>query len=346
MNYDTANQKVLGNCPACQRLMQIPVVTDVASVAKCPHCQNEVRVRDLLASAVPEAEIISNDEDANKNHVSDYVADRQRVYDTDKSKKREKFEVPNQLYNGASRRNRKRRNGSKGRSSQSSSSRGSSSRDSSPRRRPNNNGDPANSQVSRGSGTADVSYKVGDSSVTPNSNTSPQSSSVTSSNRSTAASNSVSESSPKPANRSPQPAQDRSRPTSRPRPTPRPRPARSSSGRRSSEMDDEVELGVADVLKFLVGGLIAAPLAYLALLWVLGVDPFGMASTFERISPSIIPDSLRNDFSSDEPQSGFAPPAGDSSSALFGTSSDGGGLEDGFEDEGLPMPSLDPDMVR
>ena len=111
-------------------------------------------------------------------------------------------------------------------------------------------------------------------------------------------------------------------------------------------MDDEVEFGLAEVVKFLVGGVIAAPLAYLALLWVVGVDPFGMASTFESVSPSIIPDSLRSEYVSDEPQSGFAPPAGDSSSALFGSSADDDGFGDDFEDEGLPLPSLDPDLVR
>ena len=94
MNRETDNQKILGNCPSCQRLMQIPVVTDVASVAKCPHCQSQIRVRDLLASAVPEAEIIDGKEKSEKQ-VSDYVADRQRVYDDSVPKTREKFEVPN-----------------------------------------------------------------------------------------------------------------------------------------------------------------------------------------------------------------------------------------------------------
>lgn len=118
--------------------------------------------------------------------------------------------------------------------------------------------------------------------------------------------------------------------------------------------DDEVEFGAAEIFKFLIGGLIAAPLAYLALLWVLGVDPFGMASTFESISPSIIPDSLRSEGYSDEPRSGFAPPTGESSSSLFESSANENGsgsgfengFEDGFEDEGLPLPSLDPDLVR
>ena len=328
MNNGTDNQKILGNCPSCQRLMQIPVVTDVASVAKCPHCQNEIRVRDLLASAVPEAEIIDKNKDSNR--VSGYIADRQRVYDDNKQKPREKFEVPNQLYNGASRRNRKRRVGSKG-----SSSRSSSSRDSSSRRRPSNNGSSSSSQA-RPNSNADVVSKKQSSNVS--SNNSPRPKSEASPNASKAASKSTPANSSRPRSSSsvaPNAAQERRAPTS----VPRPRKS-SSPRRRSSEMDDEVEFGFAEVVKFLVGGLIAAPLAYLALLWVLGVDPFGLAGTFERISPAIVPSSLLSE--SNEPRSGFAPPSGDSSNLLFDTSED-----ESFDDDGdLPLPSLDPDMVR
>ena len=304
--------------------MQIPVVTDVASVAKCPHCQNEIRVRDLLASAVPEAEIIDKNKD--NNRVSGYIADRQRVYDDNKQKPREKFEVPNQLYNGASRRNRKRRVGSKG-----SSSRSSSSRDSSSRRRPSNNGSSSSSQA-RPNSNGDVVSKKQGSNVS--SNNSPRPKSEASPNASKAASKSTPV---KPASSSsvvPDAAQERRAPTS----VPRPRKS-SSSRRRSDDMDDE-EFGLAEVVKFLGGGLIAAPLAYLALLWVLGVDPFGLAGTFERISPAIVPASMLSE--SNEPSSGFAPPSGNSSNLLFEASED-----ESFDDDGdLPLPSLDPDMVR
>jgi len=327
MNNGTDNQKILGNCPSCQRLMQIPVVTDVASVAKCPHCQNEIRVRDLLASAVPEAEIIDKNKD--NNRVSGYIADRQRVYDDNKQKPREKFEVPNQLYNGASRRNRKRRVGSKG-----SSSRSSSSRDSSSRRRPSNNGSSSSSQA-RPNSNADVVSKKQSSNVS--SNNSPRPKSEASPNASNAASKSTPVNSPRPTSSpsvAPDAAQERRAPTS----VPRPRKS-SSSRRRSDDMDDE-EFGLAEVVKFLGGGLIAAPLAYLALLWVLGVDPFGLAGTFERISPAIVPASMLSE--SNEPSSGFAPPSGNSSNLLFEASED-----ESFDDDGdLPLPSLDPDMVR
>jgi hypothetical protein len=107
-------------------------------------------------------------------------------------------------------------------------------------------------------------------------------------------------------------------------------------------MDDDIEFGLADVLKFLIGGLIAAPLAYLALLWVVGVDPFAMASTFERISPAIIPDALRSVNYDDEPSGGFAPPTGEASGELFGESVS----DDSFYDDELPLPTLDPDLVR
>ncbi len=317
--------------------MQIPVVTDVASLAKCPHCNNEIRVRDLLASAVPEAEIIVEEKDTNR--VSDYIADRQRVYDDDSPKSREKFEVPSQLYNGASRRNRKRRNGSRG-----SSSRSSSSRDSSSRQRTGNNGSLENSQSRRPNSGADVSSNGHSSNPNRNSNSGPKSPSVDSSEGSTTANKPTPVSRPASTSR---PAAARNTSQERRAPAPVPRPRKSPSReRRSDHLDDEGEFGVTDILKFLVGGVIAAPLAYLALLWVLGVDPFGMASTFESVSPSIIPDSLRSEGYGDEPRSGFAPPAGDSSSALFGSSAGDDGLGGDFEDDDMPLPSLDPDMVR
>lgn len=345
MNHGTDNQKVLGNCPSCQRLMQIPVVTDVASLAKCPHCNNEIRVRDLLASAVPEAEIIAKDDDKDKNRVSDYIADRQRVYDDDKAKPREKYEVPNQLYNGASRRNRKRKVRSKGSSSSNSSSRNPSSRKSSSRRRPSNNGNSENGQAAASSSAAKVPSNDGGANVDPSlrSGSSPAAKSVSGTNGSATASNSTPATESRPASVSsvaPKAKQERRAPAS----TPRSR--RSSSRRSSDDMDDDVEVGAAEVFKFLIGGLIAAPLAYLALLWVLGVDPFGMASTFESISPAIIPDALRSEGYGDEPRPGFAPPTGDSSSSLFETTNGESGFDDEFEDEGLPLPSLDPDLVR
>ena len=310
--------------------MQIPVVTDVASVAKCPHCQSQIRVRDLLASAVPEAEIIDGKEKSEKQ-VSDYVADRQRVYDDSEPKTREKFEVPNQLYAGASRRNRKKRVGSR-----RSSSRGNSSRDSFARQRSGNNGGSENSRVDTSptkSSSANTSNVVQRTGVKDK----PKTASATSVNGAATTSSS-----------SAAPNSIQQRRAAKPVSVPTPRQRSSSSrGRRSSDMDDdEVELGVTDVIKFLIGGMIAAPLAYLALLWVSGVDPFGMAGTFERISPAIIPDSMRSESVADQPSSGFAPPAGDASSLLFESSSDDVGFESDFEEEGLPLPSLDPDLVR
>ena len=329
MNRETDNQKILGNCPSCERLMQIRVVTDVASVAKCPHCQSQIRVRDLLASAVPEAEIIDGKEKSEKQ-VSDYVADRQRVYDDSEPKTREKFEVPNQLYAGASRRNRKKRVGSR-----RSSSRGNSSRDSFARQRSGNNGGSENSRVDTSptkSSSANTSNVVQRTGVKDK----PKAASATSVNGAATTSSS-----------SAAPNSIQQRRAAKPVSVPTPRQRSSSSrGRRSSDMDDEVELGLTDVIKFLIGGMIAAPLAYLALLWVSGVDPFGMAGTFERISPAIIPDSMRSESVADQPSSGFAPPAGDASSLLFESSSDDVGFESDFEEEGLPLPSLDPDLVR
>ena len=296
--------------------MQIPVVTDVGSLAKCPHCQTKIPVRDLLASVVPEAEIVDEEE----VEVSDYMVDRQRVYD-DKPKPREKFEVPKQLYDGARRRNRKRKSrgkSSRGKSSRSSSSKTSSSNDSSSRESSSQNQNLSNGRY--GNGQADNSVGLNGSG-----NHSPD--------QQTKNADSVTTSTHSEASRNYRPSQER-RSSSKSS-----RPARSSSpGRRSSDEDDDAPVGVVEIVKFVIGGLIAAPLAYLALLWVLGVDPFGMASTFESVSPSLIPSSLRSEIETEESKPGYAPPAEDSPASLFGTAPD--------LDEGLPQPSLDPDLVR
>jgi len=334
MNNGTDNQNILGNCPACHKLMQVPVVTDVASIAKCPHCQEKISVRNLLASIVPQAEIVTEDEPA----AAGYVADRQRVYDDDEPKSREKFEVPKQLYEGASRRFRK------GRGRSRRSSRGSSSQSRSERNGSSRNGKSERSE--RSSRSAEVSAKQTGPAETSPRRSSPEQPSdkqpsakqprpiestpapaVTSATTSTNGSQNVNGVSAAPSS-----PQERRQPVAETRPVGAPR-------RRTSDMEDEPELGIFDIVKFLIGGLIAAPLAYLALLWVLGVDPFGMAGTFEGISPSLIPASLHSENVSEETQPGFAPPSTtDSPSELFGNT-----LGDS---EGLPQPTLDPDMVR
>lgn len=81
--------------------------------------------------------------------------------------------------------------------------------------------------------------------------------------------------------------------------------------------------------KIVLGGLIAFPLAYLGLMWIAGLDPFGLAGPLQSVTPLVVPPSLIIE----ESASPSTPAA------------------DEFEDEGLiedqlPMPSIDPDEVR
>ena len=97
---------ILGNCIRCNGLMRVPVTTDVTHVARCPHCEARFPVQQLIASAVPAAEIMEG-EVAEDVPVIDRVRDKS---DDSAEKTRERFEVPKQLYDGAKfRRRRKRR---------------------------------------------------------------------------------------------------------------------------------------------------------------------------------------------------------------------------------------------
>ena len=99
---------------------------------------------------------------------------------------------------------------------------------------------------------------------------------------------------------------------------------RSSSSSRSKPEEDPDS--VVEWLKIGVGGFIAFPLAYLGLMWIAGLDPFGLAPTIHKVVPLVVPSSLIDDDTL---------PLGSEFDDL-----------DSEIDEGLPMPSLDPDDVR
>ena len=333
MNSGTDNQRVLGNCPSCQGLMQIPVVTDAQAQAKCPHCSNKILVRELLASLVPEAEIV----EAGATEDSQIMADRQRIVDDGKPKERKRFEVPNQLYNGASRRSRKRRSKSR----KSGSSRGDrSSSKSTPSR-----SDVDNSVLPRTRGTVGPLGAPSDATsataMTKGTRVAPvnqPSSQPVESNIPAQSSQPVESSQPSQSVGSEPVIEQTPYPKSNPKVTATKSTVPSAPRRRTSDYDEATEFSIIDVFKFIVGGLIAAPLAYLMLLWVIGVDPFGAASVFESLSPSIVPQALRS-----ENQNPKAFQARASNSAI--PEIDTFGSNDVARD-GLPKPKINPDLVR
>lgn len=67
-------------------------------------------------------------------------------------------------------------------------------------------------------------------------------------------------------------------------------------------------------------------MAYVGLMWIAGLDPFGLASTIHKVVPFVVPSSLIEEDTL---------PLGAEFDDL-----------DSDVDSSLPMPSLDPDDVR
>ena len=294
---------ILGNCISCNGLMRVPVTTDVTHVARCPHCEVRFPVQQLIASAIPAAEII---EGVVSEEITPIV-DRVREQSTDDSEKpRTKFEVPKQLHDGAKHRRRRRRRsrGSDERKDQaikeSGRSQGGRSSSGASRSKINAASVPlASTQSAASAEVADVG--VLDEVPMPSTRSSQSySASDSSSSESSSSDRSSSRSS---GSRS-----------------------RSSSGRSSSRNDDETtDNAVLEWLKIALGGMLALPLAYLGLMWIAGLDPFGVANQINDVAPFIVPDSLVDE--------DLLPDTGEDEI-------------DSDEAEGLPKPSIDPDEIR
>ena len=292
---------ILGNCISCNGLMRVPVTTDVTHVARCPHCEVRFPVQQLIASAIPAAEII---EGVVSEEITPIV-DRVREQSTDNTEKpRTKFEVPKQLHDGAKHRRRRRRRsrGSDERKEQAikGNGRSESGRPSSSSSRPKINAASvplASTQSAASAEGADVG--VLDEVPIPS----------TSSSQSNSRSRSSSSES-----------------TSRDRSSSRSSDSRSSSRRSSSSRVDETsDSPILEWMKIAVGGMLALPLAYLGLMWIAGLDPFGMANQINNVAPILVPDSLVDE--------DLLPTTGEDEM-------------ESDEAEGLPMPSIDPDDIR
>ena len=295
---------ILGNCISCNGLMRVPVTTDVTHVARCPHCEIRFPVQQLIASAIPAAEIIEGVVSEEITPIVDRVRD-QTADDLDKP--RTKFEVPKQIRDGAKHRRRRRRRsrGSDERKDQAIKEKG---------RPSNSEGSSTSSDTLRAKiNAATVPLASTQSSVSAESadvgviNEVPIPS--TSSSQSHATRNeSVSESS------------------SRSRSSSRSSEGRSSSRRSSARQDDETSDNPAlEWLKIALGGMLALPLAYLGLMWIAGLDPFGMANQIHGVAPILVPSSMIDE------------------DVLPVTRED---EIESDEAEGLPMPSIDPDEIR
>ena len=294
---------ILGNCISCNGLMRVPVTTDVTHVARCPHCEIRFPVQQLIASAIPAAEIIKG---VVREDITPIV-DRVRDQSDDEDKPRTKFEVPKQLHDGAKHRRRRRRR-----------SRGSDERKD---RAIKESGRPESSRSSSGA----TQPKINPASVPLASTQSAASAEVAE-----AADVGVLDEVPmRPASSSPSYSagdSSSSDSSSRSRSESRSSGSRSSSRRSSSRHVDETSDNAAlEWLKIVFGGMLALPLAYLGLMWIAGLDPFGVANQINNVAPILVPDSMIDE--------DFLP------------TTDEDDLE-AEEAEGLPKPSIDPDDVR
>ncbi len=292
---------ILGNCISCNGLMRVPVTTDVSHVACCPHCDKRFPVQQLIAEAIPAAEIIEGEV------AQDYTPAVDRVrepVDENVVKPRTRFEVPKQIYNGAKHRRRRRR---RSRSSDERKEQAMKDNDRGRSTRPKIN--PSSVPLAATQAAPDQAVPTSEKSDTKAIDEVP----VDSSGSRSSSSRSSSSSSPSSESRSSESRSSRNR----------------SSSRRSSSRDQQEEEepdSAVEWLKIGAGGFIAFPLAYLGLLWIAGLDPFGLAPTIHNVVPFVVPSSFVED-----------------DTLPLGSEFDD--LDSDF-DEGLPMPSLDPDDVR
>lgn len=331
---------ILGNCISCNGLMRVPVTTDVTHVARCPHCGVRFPVQQLIASAIPAAEIMDGEVAENVLPIVDRIkAKADEVVD----KPRRKFDVAKQLHDGAKHRRRRRRR------SRSSEQRDGSSGESRGRSRPfdtsGSSNDRTNSTRSRIDATSvpvaatqplaaaeSAEVEIVDADRLP----SGDSSSDNSSSDNSAAMDSVPNprSLDRPVSRSSSNSSSRSSSRSADQGSVR----RQTSSRRhgASPVEDDIpENSFLEIVKIALGGLIAFPLAYLGLMWIAGLDPFSLAGPIQNVAPVFVPPSLM-----EEDQDDISP-------AIDGDGFDGDGFdEEPFDSDALPMPSIDPDEIR
>lgn len=277
---------ILGNCISCNGLMRVPVTTDVTHVARCPHCEVRFPVQQLIASAIPAAEIIEGEVAEEITPVVDRVREAPA---NDGERPRTKFEVPKQLHDGAKHRRRRRRR-----------SRGSDERKAQ-----------AGNRAGGSSGSTGASKTGGgrlkiDTAAVPVAST-----------ESMAAAESAGV---KVVDEVPTPSSSRERSS-------RASSRRSSSRRSSSRHEEETaDSALIEWVKIALGGMIALPLAYLGLMWIAGLDPFGLANQINKAAPILVPSSLVDEETL---------PLSDDIEDLNSDDTDS-----------LPKPSIDPDDVR
>ena len=283
INNDTP---IMGNCLSCKGLVRVPATAPTSSTVKCPHCNEAFQLSQILNHAVPELEIVVDEQE------TDEVEDEGALKDSEG-----RFVVAKQLRQGSKKKSRRRRR------RRSSESDGVVPEGMVPVPKPLINED---SNEDSESSTAVIDEVDGSRfSVSDSKSKSPRESfdSRRSSSRSSSS--------------------DSSRSRSRSR--------SSSTTRKSSGSNAAVE-----IIKVVLGGAMAIPIAYLLVLWVFRQDPLDVAPKISKTVPMLVPAQFHPD------EEEFSAVDED---AEEDKEDDGwGGILDASGD-GLPKPNRDPSKV-
>jgi hypothetical protein len=92
-----------------------------------------------------------------------------------------------------------------------------------------------------------------------------------------------------------------------------------------------------EVIKIVVGGLLALPIAYLLVFWVFKLDPLNIGPSISKIAPFVVPNELRGEDKKAEAESK------DESSSAATDSTDSSLIND---TDLLAIPEIDPDDIK
>lgn len=324
---------IVGNCVTCDGLVRIPSNARANVEVRCPHCGDLFPLQAILDKSIPELEVMTEPPRAEVVPHIDRVLFKDQML-ADEEKPREKFVVPRQLTNGAKRKRRHRRREG---SSSSSSESGHSDRPFREQRLPasfsrDSNGSEAN-------GLSSLSSSEEFAVVTGLAGRSGDHNPVNGSDR---------------TNRLSDGSGSASRRNSK---------SRSHSG--SSRSRKRESNSTFEILKVVIGGALAFPIAYLILFWLFRQDPLGIGPAVGNVMPFAVPVELRGgtpeaSVASDEAEDGdedeMPRDAGLGSKKTNGGILDtglnpgfGGGLNgavDSADLNSLPVPDVDPDKIN
>lgn len=266
MSQPSTTADAYGNCPHCQHLVKVPIDAKPRCEVRCPHCEADFLLHQLLDLTVPTLKIVDGASEESKTTIDVPLVDR--VLFNEEGEPRKKFVVPPQLAKGAKR----RRRGSREKSGSSSAS----------------------------AHTTDTIVDEVDAVSIDTSNHRPSSISTPATSTETSSADMVNEdilssklgadiievklrsSSSSGSNRKHQKSRNGKKSTR----------SRRKKSRSYDDFDDDANPKL-EFIKMLFGGILAFPLAYSILLWIFLQDPLGIAQPIGKVAPFAVPTVYR-----------------------------------------------------